>query len=137
MTKLPKRPFELVKINKSTMGAPKSTCSIVSIKKPQGNLTPSVSIAPVAKKPPPVVARPPSDTDSEAEDTVDHPEEKEIGTCNVKLIFYDFNLIGSISSFYAHFDLLKEEPINLILFSSFLSIYSEKRASTDNRHFFR
>lgn len=81
MTKLPKRPFELVKINKNAMSAPKSTCSIVSIKKPQGNLTPSVSIAPVAKKlPPPPTARPPSDSESEPEDTASHFEEKPKGT---------------------------------------------------------
>lgn len=78
MTKLPKRPFELLKVNKSadSMGAPKTSCSIVSIKKPQGNLTPSVSIAPVTKKPSTVAARPPSDSDSEFEDTAEPPEDK-------------------------------------------------------------
>lgn len=88
MTKLPKRPFELVKINKGatgTMSAPKTSCSIVSIKKPQGNLTPSVSIAPVTKKPPPATTRPSSDSESEPEpepepeDTVEPPEEKIAG----------------------------------------------------------
>lgn len=84
MTKLPKRPFELVKINKGTTGpmsAPKTNCNIVSIKKPQGNLTPSVSIAPVTKKPPPATTRPPSDSESEPEpeDTVEPPEEKITG----------------------------------------------------------
>lgn len=82
MTKLPKRPFELVKIDKGaagTMSAPKTSCSIVSIKKPQGNLTPSVSIAPVTKKPPTATMRPPSDSESEAEDTIEPPEDKIIG----------------------------------------------------------
>lgn len=81
MTKLPKRPFELLKINKDVepMAAPKTSCSIVSIKKPQGNLTPSVSIAPVAKKPLAAIARPPSDSESEPEDIPDHPQEKAIG----------------------------------------------------------
>lgn len=70
MTKLSKRPFELVRIQKSMMGAPKNARSLVPLKKPPGNLTPSVSIAPVAKKVISSLSRPPSDTDSENEEEV-------------------------------------------------------------------
>lgn len=100
LAKLPKRPFELVKINKGasgTMGAPKTSCSIVSIKKPPGNLTPSVSIAPVAKKPTPVITtRPPSESESEAEDAAEPPEDKVKGmmqSTHLKLTCFVFILM--------------------------------------------
>jgi hypothetical protein len=69
MTRLPKRPFDLVRVQKnaaSAVGTPpvRNPRSLISLKKPGANLTPSVSIAPVAKKFPPMI-KSHSDSDSE------------------------------------------------------------------------
>lgn len=72
MTRLPKRPFELMRVPKNTtpppMGAPKPNRSILAGKKGGADLTPSVSIAPVSKKLLPPIPQRHSDSDSESED---------------------------------------------------------------------
>lgn len=75
MTRLPKRPLELMKVPKSmaptSMPAPRPGKSPMSLKRPGSHLTPSVSIAPVpgSKKPPVPLYKPPhSDSESEGED---------------------------------------------------------------------
>lgn len=67
MTKLTKKPFDLVKVPKSAI-PPSKAKNLVTIKKPSSNLTPSVSIAPVMKRGPQHFPQVPSDTDSENED---------------------------------------------------------------------
>uniref|UniRef100_A0A1Y1K1V6 Helicase ARIP4 n=1 Tax=Photinus pyralis TaxID=7054 RepID=A0A1Y1K1V6_PHOPY len=77
MTKIGKRPFELLKVQKSPscpLRPPKSLLSPVRppaqgpmMQPAQGQLTPSVSIAPVMKRPM-QLSRPPSDSDSESEE---------------------------------------------------------------------
>ncbi|KAK9747318.1 SNF2-related domain [Popillia japonica] len=67
MTKLTKKPFDLVRMPKTTV-PPHKAKGLIAIKKPASNLTPSVSIAPVMKRGPQHFARTPSDTDSENED---------------------------------------------------------------------
>nr|XP_023016446.1 uncharacterized protein LOC111505806 [Leptinotarsa decemlineata] len=84
MTRMPKRPFELLRMPKNAgpslppMGAPRSNRSLLVTKKPGygpipahlpgADLTPSVSIAPVTKKFMPPIAHRHSDSDSENED---------------------------------------------------------------------
>lgn len=74
MTKLPKRPFDFMKMSKSNVPLNKHPRSLISVKKPMpgSSISPSVSIAPVGKRPLPV-SRPTSDTDSEAEDIARKP----------------------------------------------------------------
>nr|XP_022902490.1 uncharacterized protein LOC111415174 isoform X2 [Onthophagus taurus] len=69
MTKVIKKPFELVKVPKSAVPPHKSPKNLIAIKKPSGNLTPSVSIAPVMKRPPQLEQRF-SDSDSDSEDAM-------------------------------------------------------------------
>ncbi|XP_044272177.1 helicase ARIP4-like isoform X2 [Tribolium madens] len=71
MTRLPKRPFDLVRVQKSPTSAGISTPpkSLISMKKPGTNLTPSVSIAPVTKK----IIPPVTHVDSESEEDVKSP----------------------------------------------------------------
>ncbi|CAH1170394.1 unnamed protein product [Phaedon cochleariae] len=83
MTRIPKRPFELVRIPKnaagppSSMGAPpRNNRSLLAAKKAIGaELTPSVSIAPVSKKMmyPPTAHRRHSDSDSEDDRKIGFP----------------------------------------------------------------
>lgn len=77
MTRIPKRPFELVRINKNSVtppmpapGIPKNRSLLQNRKPPGGDLTPSVSIAPVGRKGPlpPGQLRRHSDSDSETEE---------------------------------------------------------------------
>ncbi|KAJ8920304.1 hypothetical protein NQ315_011965 [Exocentrus adspersus] len=72
MTRLPKRPFDLVKVPKNSTGPPATAAKITRAnlvaKKGGAELTPSVSIAPVAKKFMPPMMPHHSDSDSEAED---------------------------------------------------------------------
>lgn len=69
MTKLPKKPFELMRVPKSAVPPNKMPRNLIPMRKPPGtNLTPSVSIAPVGKRPLMPMMRPPSDSDSESED---------------------------------------------------------------------
>ncbi|RZC39164.1 hypothetical protein BDFB_001515, partial [Asbolus verrucosus] len=74
MTRLPKRPFDLVRVQKnaSPAGSPpvKAQRSLISLKKPGANLTPSVSIAPVSKKFSPLMK---SHSDSDSEEDVKPP----------------------------------------------------------------
>lgn len=67
MTKLHKRPFDLVKVPKNSVPTPKSPRSLIAVKKPTANLTPSVSIAPVGKKTMPM-SMSTSDTESDSEE---------------------------------------------------------------------
>lgn len=71
MTKLSKRPFELVRVPKGSVPAQKNARSLIAVKKPAAHLTPSVSIAPVGKRP--QFSRAPSDTDSEGEELMKKP----------------------------------------------------------------
>ncbi|KAL3268191.1 hypothetical protein HHI36_007317 [Cryptolaemus montrouzieri] len=75
MTRLPKRPIELMKVPKgmggATMPAPKPPRSLLSMKKPGSHLTPSVSIAPVPgnkKHMMPMLKPHHSDSESEGEE---------------------------------------------------------------------
>lgn len=67
MTKLHKRPFDLVRVPKNSVPTPKSPRSLIAVKKPTANLTPSVSIAPVGKKTM-QLSMSTSETESEGED---------------------------------------------------------------------
>ncbi|KAK5645457.1 hypothetical protein RI129_006757 [Pyrocoelia pectoralis] len=69
MTKIGKRPFELLKVQKSPPSPLRPPKNLLSPARPsaQGQLTPSVSIAPVMKRPM-QLSRPPSDSDSESEE---------------------------------------------------------------------
>ncbi|XP_072386765.1 uncharacterized protein [Diabrotica undecimpunctata] len=73
MTRIPKRPFELLRVPKNAsqqpMSAPRSRSLVTAKKIPSGpDLTPSVSIAPVAKKMMPPMMHRHSDSDSESDE---------------------------------------------------------------------
>lgn len=72
ITRLPKRPFELMRVSKNAtpppVGASKPNRSLLAGKKGGADLTPSVSIAPVSKKLIPPTPQRNSDSDSESED---------------------------------------------------------------------
>lgn len=74
MTRIPKRPFELLRVPKNMahgpMGAPRSNRSLLTAKRiPTGaDLTPSVSIAPVNKKMMPPLLQRHDDSDSESDE---------------------------------------------------------------------
>uniref|UniRef100_A0A6P7F9S4 Helicase ARIP4-like n=1 Tax=Diabrotica virgifera virgifera TaxID=50390 RepID=A0A6P7F9S4_DIAVI len=73
MTRIPKRPFELLRVPKNSsqqpMSAPRSRSLVTAKKIPSGpDLTPSVSIAPVAKKMMPPMMHRHSDSDSESDE---------------------------------------------------------------------
>lgn len=73
MTRLPKKPFDLIRMHKGADQMSSGLGSkhfISTLKKPKGHLTPSVSIAPVTKRimPPMMSRKPPSDTESEGEE---------------------------------------------------------------------
>ncbi|KAF5298194.1 hypothetical protein FQA39_LY02618 [Lamprigera yunnana] len=91
MTKIGKRPFELVKVQKNLLGPQRPPRHLLSPIKPpsQGQLTPSVSIAPVTKKFT-QISRPPSDSDSENEEFKYHqflgknrPKESPVATIDL------------------------------------------------------
>ncbi|KAK9890570.1 hypothetical protein WA026_011940 [Henosepilachna vigintioctopunctata] len=77
MTRLPKRPVELMRVPKGipgmTMPAPRPPRSLLAVKKPGSHLTPSVSIAPVAgskKHHMPMTKPHHSDSESEGEEVL-------------------------------------------------------------------
>lgn len=86
MTKLSKRPFDLVRVQKNSVPVQKNARSLIASRKPPANLTPSVSIAPVGKKPMPMSA-PTSDTESENEEymTKNIPKQKRMSCLFIKL----------------------------------------------------
>lgn len=99
MTRLPKRPFDLVRVQKNTAGpfgppsSPpasllKNMRGMMTVKKPPTNLTPSVSIAPVNKKVSPAMMK--RHSDSESEEDVKPPFRYPVGCKCFNIVLVTF-----------------------------------------------
>ncbi|KAF5306967.1 hypothetical protein FQR65_LT07189 [Abscondita terminalis] len=119
MTKIGKRPFELVKVQKSPPGPLRPPRSLLSPVRPpsQGQLTPSVSIAPVMKKPNQAY-RPPSDSDSESEEfkyqkllSKTRPKESPVATIDLSSDD-DCVVVSETETDTGHDDEIIEDPAN-------------------------
>ncbi|KAK4876042.1 hypothetical protein RN001_012464 [Aquatica leii] len=121
MTKIGKRPFELVKVQKSPPSTLRPPRSLLSPVRPPsqgpGQLTPSVSIAPVIKKPS-QASRPPSDSDSESEEfkyqkllSRSKPKESPVATIDLSSDD-DCVVVSETEADGGHDDEIIEDPAN-------------------------